>query len=267
MLRITNKRCSTDGFSKTTVIWISAICIIFIIIVPTILYAKGFENGRYQHFSQTSFIDPIIDGNIETDVWRYSDLYNYPQYSIFNSSIDNADSGWNYLSVGQNQYYLYIALDLTSILGDLEDEKMGFYLILPKTNDKAQGRYFDTTYEYNTFKQWGEGWGVDALVYDFENDTIAIDDPLNTIPEASVEISYRTTLNSNNIHRVVEIAIPIEDIRYYEPEGLLGIMIQGNYGINGTYGFASISPETEFVYYRSSAYIGVMMGQQRDILI
>ncbi|MHA1630362.1 MAG: hypothetical protein ACTSXO_12375 [Candidatus Heimdallarchaeota archaeon] len=91
-----------------------------IILVGVAAFVVGFSWGKdFWLFRKPTTITPTIDGVINKKEWRRASHYNIPFYLDVNNTVDpivskkNVD-GWNYISVGEDSNYYYIALDLCS---------------------------------------------------------------------------------------------------------------------------------------------------------
>lgn len=243
-----------NSTSRIQTMWIAIFAILITIIASTFAYQRGFSIGRDTHLTNKGEINPIIDGEILYEEWNTANLYMYPQWIRFdNTSL--ASNEWNFLSVGDNDYSLFISIDMVSITSTLPSETLEIHLLL-------NGDYFTEYSQYMILQDWG----VEAMVYDFENNEVKIGDTENTLDDPSIEITYGSSLNSNTTHRKIEIGLLKEDMRYYTDNGELGILIIGHYD-GGSYYFAASSPNKNITYYNSANYIGIDMGNTEEIYI
>lgn len=245
-----------DSIPKSSATIIGVVFIIATVMISIYSYQISYFNGREKHLSTKGYISPSINGDITYEEWRRSSLYMYPQWIMFeNKSIGT--NNWNYLCVGFDDYNLYICIDMISINQTLPSEILKVYLIL---NDD----YFATSSEYAIL----EDWGVESLIYDISSQSISTNDEdgRNTILNSNVQSDYSSSLNSDTIHRSVEISISIDEMRYFDTNSEIGILIVGSYD-GGSYYFAASSPNSVISYYDSSCYLGVDLGDNEEIYV
>lgn len=75
-------------------------------------FDQNYQDGSNEHYAKTSFISPVIDGNISYDEYKLAD-WKLTQYFDVNNSLGDVD-GNNYVYVGQDNESIYVAIDLVS---------------------------------------------------------------------------------------------------------------------------------------------------------
>jgi len=153
---------------------------VFSVILVLSITGGGFFVGwlfgnDWQFSSNPKQITPEIDGIIEKSEWLRSSYYNIPFYLDINNTIDLVENkanvdGWNYLSVGEDEEYYYIALDLCSDrTNNKEGEWIGFHLanILPDafSSKLAFSALEDYGFEYFHYNVSGDSVFDDEYTY------------------------------------------------------------------------------------------------------
>lgn len=104
-----------------------------------------------------------IDGTIEEDEWDDADWYNIPFYLNANNTHGDKD-GFNYLSLGEDEDNILIAIDLCSDRTDNDDgEWIGVWL---NTAEREFGQFFDPYLEWYEYLNDG----TENIIYDVENE-------------------------------------------------------------------------------------------------
>lgn len=236
------------GISLSTTVLFGIFALVITIIASIYAYQIGVNVSQSKHEINVGEISPIIDGKISPEEWNAASLYMYPKW-IPNWNSTNARSAWNYLSVGYDNYSLYVALDMESITSVLPSEIIEIHII-------TNGEYFDTFSRYMVLRDWG----VEALVYDVKNESIVYNDQKNTILDANVMVGYNNGTMGDYPHQNIEIGIPLSELKYFDKNGMLGILIIGKYD-GGEFYFASSSISGNITYYNSEFYIGISFGK------
>ena len=126
--------------------------------------------------SQNIMSNVDLDGEIEAEEWDDADWYNMEFYLDINNSDGNVD-GWNYMSVGEDEDNVLIALDLCSDRTNDEDgEWLSIFL-------NTANRDFTTDYQWESYLNNG----TESLVYNVDNEE---DYPLFEEGKTGIETKY-----------------------------------------------------------------------------
>jgi hypothetical protein len=114
---------------------------------------------------------PTIDGDYKEDEWSMMKHYNYPFWLDVNNTIDpecgiaNVD-GWNYISVGADDNYYYIGLDLCSDrTNNTNGEWIAYYLANRLPEFGMTG--YSANFPMHAMRDAGGEW----IDYDVENES------------------------------------------------------------------------------------------------
>ncbi len=153
------------------------------ILFTLILAGGAFFVGWYyandwQFSNDPQQITPVIDGIIEKNEWIRSSYNNIPFYLDVDNELDPVENktnvdGWNYLSVGEDADYYYVAVDLCS---DRTNNKNGEWFALNLAN-----RLPDTTYSKLAFYAL-EDFGYEFFYYNVSDDSVFEDELYTYFP-------------------------------------------------------------------------------------
>jgi len=228
------------------------IILLFLIILIPFLFLSvfSFTIGKELSISQNTIkknnMNPKIDGNIIFNEWKYANL-KYNQWLYF-ENVENVYSSWNYLYVGQNSEYIFIALDLLSFIYTNDSEYLQIHMMT--SSDIS----FTAESRYMYLQNWGK---IECLVFNISTKLPIIDNQYNTIKKASIEIAYTSTFNDNRNHRNIELSIPKTEFENLNDVENMSIFISGYIG-NTTYIFSAASiDEVQPQFFNSQYYIEV----------
>ncbi|MHA1126776.1 MAG: hypothetical protein ACTSO7_11340 [Candidatus Heimdallarchaeota archaeon] len=168
---------------------IAAIAVI--LVVSGSFLMLGFLWGNdFQFTDKPKQITPTLDGVINHKEWKRANYYNIPFYLDVDNSIDPVEGkrnvdGWNYLSVGEDDNYYFVALDLCSDrTNNLDGEWISYFMANRMPEISSSKLAFQSLVDY----------GYEYLYYNVSGD----------VPYNNSVNSFPFTTNFNDIPFVPE---------------------------------------------------------------